>query len=178
MGTPLALGLDLSACRRILGGPLSRRSMMAERSEAAPTQFPTDDTIRDILNRYKTIAVVGLSRHPEKPSHFVPKYLKDQGYKVIPVNPSVKEDLLGEKVYGSLSEIPRPVEIVDIFRPTADVPEIVKEGISIGAKVIWMQEGILHEEAARHATEAGLIVVMNRCMMKDHRRLKGTLLNG
>ncbi|MBI1819800.1 MAG: CoA-binding protein [Nitrospirae bacterium] len=125
---------------------------------------------QQILKKYKTIAVVGLSTNSEKPAHFVPKYLKEQGYTIIGINPSAKGDILGQKVYASLREIPEKVDIVNIFRPSGEAPGIVVEAIGIGAKVIWMQEGIVHQEAAARAEKAGLEVVMDRCMMKAHRQ--------
>ena len=127
-----------------------------------------DKEIRGILESYKTIAVVGLSSHPEKPSHFVPKYLQAQGYRIIPVHPTVEGTLLGERVYPNLRAIPEKVEIVEIFRPARDVPPLVEDAIAIGAKVIWMQEGIVHNEAAERARSAGLKVVMGLCMKKIH----------
>lgn len=146
---------------------------MADEICEFPAYLPPDEKIREIFEQYNTIAVVGLSRQSDKPSHFVPRYLKEQGYKIIPINPTAKEPLLGEQVYRTLSEVPQKVEVVNIFRPAQDVPPIVKRAISIGARVIWMQEGIVHNEAAKQALDAGLTVVMNRCMMKEHRRLKG-----
>ena len=137
-----------------------------------PAYLPPDDKIREVLERYKTIVVIGLSKQPEKPSHFVPRYLQEQGYNIIPVNPTAIGALLGEQVYRALKEIPQKVEVVNIFRPASEVPAIVKEALAIGAKVIWMQEGIVHNEAAKQAMDAGLTVIMNRCMMKEHRRLK------
>lgn len=125
---------------------------------------------RQILRKYKTIAVVGLSTHSEKPAHFVPKYLKEQGYTIIGINPSAKGDFLGQKIYSNLREIPVKVDIVNIFRPSGEAPGIVEEAIAIGAKVVWMQEGIVHQEAAEQAEKAGLEVVMDRCMMKAHRQ--------
>jgi predicted CoA-binding protein len=118
--------------------------------------------------------VVGCSTNPDKPSHFVPKYLQQHGYRVLPVNPTAAgQHLLDEKVYGSLNEIPMEVEIVDIFRPPKDVPPIVEAAIAIGAKAIWMQEGIVNNEAAARAKAAGLAVVMDKCMMKVHRAMGG-----
>ena len=149
------------------------RIVMPNKDCELPAFLPPDGKIREILERYKTIVVVGLSQHPEKPSHFVSKYLKEHGYNIIPVNPNTQEPLLGEQVYPTLSEVPQEVEVVNIFRPAEDVPAIVNEAISIGVKVIWMQEGIVHNQAARQAMDAGITVVMNRCMMKEHRRLKG-----
>jgi predicted CoA-binding protein len=133
----------------------------------------TDEAALRLLKTYRVIAVVGLSANPEKPAHHVPKYLKEHGYTVIPVNPTAKGDILGEKVYPSLRDIPQKVEIVDIFRPAGDVPPIVEDAIAIGAKAVWMQEGIVHNEAARRARAAGLEVVMSKCMMKVHRARQG-----
>jgi hypothetical protein len=128
------------------------------------------DRIRRILG-YNVIAVVGMSRHPEKPSHYVPRYMREQGYRVIPVNPSAGE-ILGERCYPSLDQAREEmVEVVNVFRPPEEVPEIVAAAVRIGAKAVWMQEGIANEEAARYAEEKGLLVVMDRCMMKEHRAL-------
>ena len=129
----------------------------------------SDDEARKLMEGHKTIAVVGLSANAEKPSHFVPKYLKEQGYTIIPVNPTAKGEILGEKVFAGLKDIPRKVDIVDIFRPPKDVPPIVEDAIAIGAKVIWMQEGIVNNAAADRARAAGLTVVMDKCMMKIHK---------
>ncbi|MBI3812105.1 MAG: CoA-binding protein [Nitrospirae bacterium] len=129
----------------------------------------SDDEARKVMDRYKTIAVVGLSSNPEKPSHFVPKYLKEHGYTVIPVNPTAKGEILGQKVYAGLKDVPQKIEIVDIFRPPKDVPPIVEDAIAIGAKVIWMQEGIVNNAAAERAKAAGLHVIMDKCMMKVHK---------
>ncbi|MBA3642573.1 MAG: CoA-binding protein [Chloroflexota bacterium] len=129
-----------------------------------------------ILTRYRTIAMVGLSADPMRPSHFAAIYLQAVGYDLIPVNPRYAgETILGQTVYASLSEIPRPVEIVDIFRKAEDVPPIVEEAIAIGAKVVWMQLGIVHEAAAQRARGAGLDVVMNRCAKIEHARFFGGL---
>jgi predicted CoA-binding protein len=131
-----------------------------------------DDGLRELLKAARTIAVVGLSNDPAKASHGVARYLKERGYRILPVNPGAQE-VLGEKAYPDLSALPEPVDIVDIFRPSAAVPPIVDDAIRIGAKAVWMQEGIAHEEAARQAETAGLIVVQNRCLMKEHFRLIG-----
>ncbi|RMF89742.1 MAG: CoA-binding protein [Methanobacteriota archaeon] len=130
-----------------------------------------EKTIRQILEEYRTIAVVGLSKNPEKDSHRVARYLQSAGYRVIPVNPTA-EEILGEKAYPRLSDIPFKVEVVDIFRPSAEAGAVVEEAISVGAKAVWMQLGIVNEEAAKKARNAGLDVVMDRCMMIEHRRLK------
>lgn len=137
------------------------------------------DSIREILAKYKTVAVVGLSRDPSKDSHRVAEYLKSQGFRVVPVNPTTKE-VMGEKSYKSLLDMPveiqKTVEIVDIFRPSADVPTIVEEAVRLKELydkpyVIWMQLGIINEQAAATARAAGLTVVMNRCMMQEHKKL-------
>ena len=131
-----------------------------------------DQTMRDILLSAKTIASVGLSSNPEKDSYEVVSYLKDHGYRIIPVNPSATE-ILGEKAYPGLAAVPGKIDVVQIFRKPEDVPPVVEESIRAGAKVIWMQEGIVNEEAAARARAAGLQVVMNACMKKTHRRLIG-----
>lgn len=127
-------------------------------------------TIEEILRNSKTIAVVGLSPNPMRPSYDVARYLKEKGYRIIPVNPAV-EEVLEERSYPSLSAIPEHVDVVDIFRRSEEVPAIVEEAIKIKAPVVWMQEGVIHEEAAARAREAGLSVVMDRCMMTEHRRI-------
>ena len=127
-----------------------------------------------ILKGYKRVAVVGLSANPLRPSHFVAVYLRSKGYEVIPVNPRETE-VLGRKSYPSLKEIPGPVEIVDIFRDPSAVPGIVEEAIAVGAKVVWMQLGVVHEAAAERARAAGLAVVMDRCIKIEHARFCGGL---
>jgi predicted CoA-binding protein len=126
--------------------------------------------ISEILQSARTIAVIGLSGKRYRPSYGVAEYLKRAGYRIIPVNPEETE-VLGEKSYPDLDSIPEPVDVVDIFRRSEFVPEIVEAAIRKGAKVVWMQEGVINEEAARRAEEAGLAVVMDRCILKDHRRL-------
>jgi len=126
--------------------------------------------IAEILRTSKTIAVIGASLNPERPAHWISIYLKEQGYKVVPVNPGHAE-ILGDKCYKSLSEVPEPVDIVDIFRDPNAVPAIVDEAIAKKAKVVWMQEGIAHNAAADRARAAGLKVVMNKCIYKEHARL-------
>ena len=125
--------------------------------------------IRSILEESKTVAVVGLSPREERDSHRVAKYLQSQGYRIIPVNPNADE-ILGERSYPDLASIPEPIDVVDVFRGSEAVPEIVEEAIQVGAKTVWMQQGVIHEEAAARAREAGLRVVMDRCMMVEHRR--------
>jgi predicted CoA-binding protein len=124
--------------------------------------------IAEILRSARTIAVVGLSAKRHRASYGVAEYLQRAGYRVIPVNPRETE-VLGERVYPDLDSIPEPVDIVDIFRRAELVPEIVEAAIRIGAKVVWMQDGITHEAAARRAQEAGLTVIMDRCILRDHR---------
>jgi predicted CoA-binding protein len=128
-----------------------------------------DDPISEILRTSKTIAVVGLSTRRHRPSYGVAEYLKGAGYKIVPVNPEC-EEVLGEKCYARLEDIPERVDIVDIFRRAKFVPEIVESAIAIGARCVWMQEGVIHAEAAERARQAGLLAVMDRCILKDHVR--------
>jgi uncharacterized protein len=126
--------------------------------------------IRKILEQ-KNIAVVGMSKNEGKPAHFVPKYLIEHGYNVIPVNPTITE-VLGRKSYPSIADIPDEVDVVDVFRRSEDVPPVVNDAINKkGIKVIWMQSGIYNEEAERKAKENGIDVVFNRCMMVEHNQL-------
>jgi uncharacterized protein len=131
-----------------------------------PDANPPEDRIRELLDRYRTVAVVGLSDNPMKASYEVADYLKSHGYRIIPVNPSV-ESVLGEKSYPDLASIPIPVDIVDVFRRSDAVPGIVDEAIGIGAKMVWMQLGIVNNKAAKKAREAGLEVVQSRCIMRE-----------
>jgi len=126
--------------------------------------------IAEILHSVHTIAVVGLSGKRCRPSHGVAEYLQSVGYRIIPVNPNETE-VLGEKCYPDLDSVPEPIDMVDIFRRSESVPEIVEAAIRKGAKVIWMQEGVVHEAAAARAEQAGLVVVMDRCLLKEHRRV-------
>ena len=130
--------------------------------------------IRRILSEYQRIAVVGLSSNDMRPSYFATKYLQDHGYKIVPVNPRYQE-VLGEKCYPDLNSIPGKVEVVNLFQRPERVPWFVDQAIDIGAKVVWMQLGIVHEGAARKAREAGLEVVMDRCMKIEYARLSGGL---
>ena len=136
-----------------------------------PEKNAGDAEVKQILSESKVIAVVGLSDKPDRPSYGVAEYLQSHGFRIIPVNPVVKENILGEKTYASLKEIPEKVDIVDIFRKPEAVPEIVAEAIAIGAKTIWMQDGIVHNAAAEQARSAGLKVVMNKCLLREHRKL-------
>ena len=132
-----------------------------------PLENATPEEIREILQQHRVVAVVGLSDKPERDSYRVAQFLQEHGYRIIPVNPNVSE-VLGEKAYARLSDVPEPVDMVDIFRRPEAVPEIVDEAIDKSAKVVWMQEGIAHNEAADKARAAGLKVVMSRCMMKEY----------
>jgi uncharacterized protein len=126
--------------------------------------------ISEILHGARTIAVVGLSGKRFRPSYGVAEYMQRSGYRIVPVNPR-ETQVLGETSYPDLDAVPEAVDIVDIFRRSEFVPEIVEAAIRKGAKAIWMQEGVIHEDAARRAAEAGLAVVMDRCILKEHRKL-------
>jgi predicted CoA-binding protein len=140
-----------------------------------PLYYP-DWQIRRILRDVNTIAMVGASTNWNRPSYFAMKYLQEKGFRVIPVNPrSAGEELLGEKVYASLKDIPEPVDMVDIFQRAERVPAIVDEAIEIGAKIVWMQLTVRHDEAAKTAEEAGLTVIMDRCPKIEFGRLSGEL---
>jgi predicted CoA-binding protein len=125
------------------------------------------DVVTDLLERYKTLAVVGLSSKPARPSHGVSQYMQEHGYRIIPVNPHETE-VLGEKAFPSLDALPESPALVVIFRRPEFVPEIVESAIRRGAKVIWMQEGVIHEAAAERARQAGLTVIQNHCILKEH----------
>lgn len=128
---------------------------------------PALDPVTDILKNSRTIAVVGLSSKPYRPSSGVAEYLQSVGYRIIPVNPNETE-VLGEKAYPRLEDVPVPIDVVDIFRQSVYVPEIVRSAIAIGARAIWMQEGVIDADAAELARQAGLLVVMDACIMKEH----------
>lgn len=127
------------------------------------------DEIGELLKRTKTIAVVGLSDSPLRPSHGVSAYMQSQGYRIIPVNPAIK-GALGEKAVPSLSDVGETIDIVDVFRRSEFVPDIVDEAIRLKLPAIWLQEGVIHEEAAAKARKAGIFVVMDLCILKEHRR--------
>ncbi len=129
----------------------------------------SDEQIRDILS-LKKVAVIGMSRHSSKAAHYVPKFLSDNGYDVIPVNPTA-EEILGKKCYDSVSEIDEDIDIVDIFRPSDQVLPVIQEAIKKKPKVIWLQEGIHNSEAEELARKEGIKVVYNRCMLAEHQRL-------
>lgn len=135
---------------------------------------PTAYDRLSILNKYKNIAMVGLSNNPYRPSHFAAIYMLAEGYNIIPVNPACQE-ILGRKCYASLADIPEQVDIVDVFRKPSDVPPIADEAIAIGAKVLWLQLGVINDEAASKAHAAGLEVVMDRCVKIEHARFFGGL---
>lgn len=127
-------------------------------------------SIAELLQTSRTIAVVGLSSHRWRPSYGVSEYMQAAGFRIIPVNPNETE-VLGEKAYPDLESVPVPIDIVNVFRRPEFVPEIVDAAIRAGARAIWMQEGVTHEEAAGKARQAGLTVIMDRCILKEHRRL-------
>jgi uncharacterized protein len=127
------------------------------------------DRITELLKTAKTIAVVGLTDSPLRPSYGVSHYMRSQGYRIIPVNPNIKE-WEGEKSYPTLLDVPEKIDIVNVFRRSEAVPEIVEQAIQIKAPVIWMQEGVAHEEAAEQARRAGIFVVMDSCILKEHRK--------
>lgn len=130
------------------------------------------DPIAELFRSSRTIAVVGLSKNPMRASHGVSAYMQSQGYKIIPVNPEVDE-VLGEKAYPSLLDVPDQIDIVDIFRRSEFVPEIVDQAIQRKARAIWMQEDVIHEKAAEKARRAGLFVIMDSCILKEHRARVG-----
>ena len=130
---------------------------------------PEKKVMDEILASSRVIAVVGLSNHDWRPSYRVSAYMQAAGYRIIPVNPNETE-VLGAKAYARLEDVPEKIDVVDVFRRSEFVPRVVESAIEIGAKAIWMQEGVIHEAAARRAREAGLRVVMDRCILKEHRR--------
>ena len=148
---------------------------MAEAKPGAG-QFPgqTTELILSILRRYNRVAMVGLSANPNRPSYFAATYLRDYGFQITPVNPSY-EQVMGLPCYPALRDVPGPLEVVDIFRKAEEVPALVEEAIELGAKVIWMQLGVIHLEARQRALDAGLEVVMDRCMKIEHARFHGGL---
>ncbi|MEJ5301561.1 MAG: CoA-binding protein [Thermodesulforhabdaceae bacterium] len=135
-----------------------------------PDYNPPDEEVAELLKSAKTVAVVGISHNEDRDSHKVAKYLKEHGYKIIPVNPKYKE-VLGEPCYPDLKSVPEKIDVVDIFRNIEAIPGIVDEAISVGAGAVWMQLGLAHNESAEKARQAGLKVVMNKCMKIEHSRL-------
>jgi predicted CoA-binding protein len=130
--------------------------------------IPQADSVTDLLKKAQTIAVVGLSGNPMRPSHGVTAYMQSQGYRIIPVNPHI-ESCLGEKAYASLLEVPEKIDIVNIFRRPDFVEEVVDQAIRLKVPAIWMQEDVIHEKAAEKARQAGIFVVMDSCILKEHR---------
>ncbi|MEM0441265.1 MAG: CoA-binding protein [Candidatus Caldarchaeum sp.] len=130
----------------------------------------SDQEIRDILTKYRRVVVVGASRDATKPANYVPRFLMRQGYEITPVNPFADE-VLGQKTYKTLEEVPQPVEIIDVFRPSEAVYEVAVAAVKVNPKVFWMQEGIYNKEAAELLKSKNITVVWNRCMMKEHNRL-------
>lgn len=136
-------------------------------------QNPDHDEIRSLLKNAKNIAVVGLSDKPDRTSHMIARALQEAGYRIFPVNPVLKEPVLGEKPYAALAEIEEPIDIVDVFRRSEYCVPIAKDAVAAGAKALWLQQGIVNEEAAAIAGDAGLTVVMDRCIKVDHAILLG-----
>jgi uncharacterized protein len=134
--------------------------------------LPESDPIVDLLKRSRTIAVVGLSNSPLRPSHGVSAYMQTHGYRIIPVNPKIHGSL-GEKAYGSLLEVQEKIDVVNVFRRPEFVEEVVDQAISLKIPVIWMQEGVIHQKAAQKGRQAGIFVVMDRCILKEHRARLG-----
>jgi predicted CoA-binding protein len=145
---------------------------MAGEPKSPPYTPPSDESVAELLRTARVIAVVGLSPKRYRASYGVSEYLQAAGYRIIPVNPNEAE-ILGEKVYARLEDIPEHVDIVDVFRRSEFVPEIVESAIRIGARAVWMQEEVVHEAAAARASEAGLLVVMDNCILKAHHHLLG-----
>jgi uncharacterized protein len=127
------------------------------------------DRIDELLKSARTIAVVGLTDSPSRPSYGVSRYMQSQGYRIIPVNPNIAESL-GEKAYASLGDVPEKIDIVNVFRRSEFVPEVVEQAIVLKLPAIWMQEGVIHSAAAEKARQAGIFVVMDRCILKEHAR--------
>jgi uncharacterized protein len=127
-----------------------------------------NDPVQKLLETSRTIAVVGLSATRSRASYGVAQYMQSAGYRIIPVNPNLKAEVLGEKVYARLEDIPDPVDIVDVFRRSVHLGDVVEAAIRIGAKAVWMQEGVVHAEAAERARQAGLFVMMDSCILKEH----------
>jgi predicted CoA-binding protein len=134
---------------------------------------PGTDEIKDLLASSRTVAVVGLSDRPYRTSHSIARALKDFGFKIFPVNPNLRGPVLGEEPYASVEEVPEAVDIVDVFRSSEKVMPTARDAVAAGAKVLWMQSGVINEEAAAYAREHGLTVVMDRCIMVDYASLVG-----
>jgi len=136
-------------------------------SKFQSTSMNNTDEIGELLKNARSIAVVGLSDSPMRTSYGVSKYMQSQGYKIIPVNPQINTSL-GEKAYASLSDVPETIDLVNVFRRSEHVPEVVEEAIRLKLRAIWLQEGVIHEAAAKKARKAGIFVVMDRCIYKEH----------
>jgi len=137
---------------------------------SGPAVHPSDQQIKDLLQKAHTIAVVGLSSSRIRASYGVSQYMQSAGYRIIPVNPN-EQEVLGEKSYARLEDVPEKIDVVDVFRRSEFVPEIVDAAIRVGAHAIWMQDGVVDEAAAQRARDAGLFVVMDACILREHRRL-------
>jgi hypothetical protein len=131
----------------------------------------SSETIKRIIDECRTIAVVGLSSNPMRPSNGVARYMQRAGYQIIPVNPNERE-VLGERAYAALADVPSAVDLVDVFRRSSEAGAAVDEAIRLGAKAVWLQEGVIDQAAAQRALDAGLLVVMDRCWLKEHARLR------
>lgn len=134
-------------------------------------EINSSQTIKQILDECRTIAVVGLSSNPMRPSNGVARYMQRAGYRVIPVNPN-ETQVLDERAYGALADVPERIDLVDVFRRSEEAGKAVDEAIKVGAKAIWLQEGVIDKAAAQRALDAGLLVVMDRCWLKEHARLR------
>jgi uncharacterized protein len=137
---------------------------------SGPVLHPSDQQLKELLQKAHTIAVVGLSSSRIRASYGVSQYMQSAGYRIIPVNPN-EQEVLGEKSYARLEDVPEKIDVVDVFRRSEFVPEIVEAAIRVGARAIWMQEGVVNETAAQRARDAGLFVVMDACILREHRRL-------
>jgi predicted CoA-binding protein len=149
----------------------NRTYVMTDINSELPDHNPSWNEIEGILERAKRIAIVGLSPKEERDSHKVAKYLVENGYEIVPVNPGQKE-ILGQKCYKTLEDIPYPVDVADLFLNSTRVPAVVDQAINKGIGIIWMQLGVIHHEAAKKAREAGVIVVMDLCMKEEHEKLR------
>jgi hypothetical protein len=150
--------------------PINFEALVAAPASATSAVTLKELDMKEILENTRTIAVVGISSQPEKPAHSVPAYLQQNGYRIIPVNPRL-ESILGERAYPNLAAIPEKVDLVLVFRPSEEALEVTRQAIRLGAKTVWMQEGIANEQAAAEAREAGLAVVMDRCIRVTHLQL-------
>ena len=139
-------------------------------SASGPVLHPSDQQVKELLQKAHTIAVVGLSSSRFRASYGVSQYMQSAGYRIIPVNPN-EQEVLGEKSYARLEDVPEKIDVVDVFRRSEFVPEIVDAAIRVGARAIWMQDGVVDEAAAQRARDAGLFVVMDDCILREHRRL-------